>query len=66
MRKLSKNGGLHINRQKTEIMSPIEDTIISIDSNQLENVKEYIYLGQKIQLKKINKDAEIEQRILLI
>lgn len=47
-------------------MSPIEDTIISKDSNQLENVKEYIYLGQKIQLKKINKDAEIEQRILLI
>lgn len=39
--------------------------VVNLNKTQLENVNEYIYLVQQIQLGKGNKDIEIERRIRL-
>lgn len=57
----SKRIGLKLNLQKTKTMCP-PGTNIEINGTILENVTEYVYLGQLITLGKANNVIEIERR----
>lgn len=61
----SRKIGLHMNLNKTKIMSNIPQYNITIDNTTIENVDHYIYLGHKIKLGKENQNAEIKRRIHL-
>lgn len=53
--------GLKMNKTKTKIMSQ-DQVQIAVNGHILENVQEYIYLGQQIEIGKGNKEIEIERR----
>ena len=61
--------GLSMNFKKTKIMrnKHAEDTNrkITIDSNEIEEVDHYIYLGQRISMETASKEQEIKRRITL-
>ena len=61
--------GLSMNFKKTKIMrnKHAEDTNrkITIDSNEIEEVNHYIYLGQRISMETASKEQEIKRRITL-
>ena len=61
--------GLSMNLKKTKIMcnefaEDVEEPTI-IDSNQIEEVDHYIYLGQRISMDSASKEQEIKRRITL-
>lgn len=58
---MKSRSGLKMNLRKTNIMCP-PNTSIAINGKELENVEEYVYLGQLTTLGKANKDVEIERR----
>ena len=61
--------GLSMNFKKTNIMcnKHAEDTNrkITIDSNEIEEIDHYIYLGQRISMETASKEQEIKRRITL-
>lgn len=62
----SKKVGLQMNMNKTKIITKTgENMNININGTKLEQVEEYIYLGQRIKLNKENQDTEIRRRIKL-
>ena len=65
----SKSVGLLMNSRKTKAMSNkyIEnaDEILEIENQQIEEVEQYIYLGQRISLHDASKESEIKRRITL-
>ena len=58
----SNNQGLKMNRSKTKVMKET-DTSIYITNTQIENVKSYMYLGQRYSTRDKNQDKETERRI---
>lgn len=58
----SKMVGLTINKTKTKIMTNRDEIAIKIDSENIEYVKDYIYLGQIISFKD-QTDSEIDKRV---
>ena len=63
----NKKVGLKMNKTKTNVMfnSTAQKVPIEVDGEQLEEVDEYIYLGQLIKLSK-NHDSEIKRRIKIV
>jgi hypothetical protein len=59
---VSKEVGLVMNVSKTKVMSPTPTQVI-IGGREIENVKEYVYLGHKLVLGKENQSAELRRRI---
>ncbi|KAL3271590.1 hypothetical protein HHI36_022065 [Cryptolaemus montrouzieri] len=62
----SKNVGLEMNISKMKIMTNKNNNpVIHVEGQQLENVENYIYLGQKLTTKKDNMTDEITRRVSL-
>ena len=63
----SQRVGLRMNLDKTKIMSNsrVNPASVTVEHALIETVKEYIYLGQKIQLGRSNFDKEADRRIQL-
>lgn len=62
----AKKIGLKMNYNKTKTMTNTdENTAITMGENTIEQVGEYIYLGQLIKLNKENQTAEIKRRVRL-
>ncbi|CAG9835439.1 unnamed protein product [Diabrotica balteata] len=58
--------GLNMNYSKTKtITNTDEDITMRIGQDEIEQVKDYIYLGQTIKLNKENQTAEIKRRVRL-
>ena len=61
--------GLSMNFKKTKIMrnkhAEVTNRKITIDSNEIEEVNHYIYLGQRISMETASKEQEIKRRITL-
>ena len=58
--------GLQMTINKTKIMTNTGENInIKINGERLEQVEEYVYLGQTIKLNRENQEAEIVRRIKL-
>ncbi|CAG9832182.1 unnamed protein product, partial [Diabrotica balteata] len=55
--------GLKMNYSKTKILSR-DQTNITIQNHNIENVEQYVYLGHVITLGKPNQDGEIKRRTL--
>lgn len=60
----SKKVGLHVNDDKTKVMTNRQPIQIVLDSSPLEYVEDYIYLGHLISFKSSN-EKEVERRIKL-
>ncbi|XP_030746034.1 uncharacterized protein LOC115874876 [Sitophilus oryzae] len=57
---------LNMNYTKTKIITNTDENITTrINQENIEQVEEYIYLGQMIKLKKENQTAEIKRRVRL-
>lgn len=63
----SQRVGLRMNLDNTKIMSNsrVNPASVTVEHALIETVKEYIYLGQKIQLGRSNFDKEADRRIQL-
>ena len=63
----SKKCGLKMNMQKTKIVRNLHvpHRTISVNGIQIEEVEEYIYLGQRFSLKEKSQEQEIKRRIKL-
>ena len=58
----SDNQGLKMNKSKTKVMKET-DTPIYVNNCQIENVENYIYLGQSYSIRDTNQDKKIQRKI---
>lgn len=63
LNKESKLTGLHMNAEKTKIMSNSLQKPIQLEETQIDYVKEYIYLGKQISFNTNSNEEEVERRI---
>ena len=59
----SRRMGLKMNITKTKMMV-VDNTPINVNNVLIENVQDYVYLGQYYSLKEKNQDKEIQRRIM--
>lgn len=59
----SKKVGLHMNAEKTNIMSNSHHKLIQIEGIKINYVTDYIYLGKKISFDPNSNEEEVERRI---
>ena len=59
----SRRMGLKMNIAKTKVMV-VDNTPINVNNVLIENVPDYVYLGQHYSLKEKNQDKEIQRRIM--
>ena len=57
--------GLKMNMKKTKVMTGLETVpkIVKVKGVEIEQVEEYVYLGQRFSLRDKNQDSEIRRRI---
>ena len=64
----SKNVGLKMNKKKTQVMHNSQNEThikIKVENEELEETKNYTYLGQLVSLSSSDKDEEIKRRIAM-